>query len=202
MDSTNDIKEICMNLKEINPDKTPELFYPDVTQFTDVIDAKGTTRVYTETLDVSPSETDVRLRSSCKHRSGKPLPAYQEMRLANGKMQLWYIEPGEPFDIVVDGDEIPSYPDWVETLAAEGYVIQENETSPDYWETYEFTKFKTEKADTDRTKSKVNRDELTVADETASIDADLAVAGRVITDDVFPIKIVVPATTTITITQD
>jgi len=32
--------------------------------------------------------------------------------------------------------------------------------------------------------------------------ADLAVAGRVITDDVFPIKIVVPATTTITITQD
>ena len=32
--------------------------------------------------------------------------------------------------------------------------------------------------------------------------ADLAVAGRVITDDVFPIKIVVPATTTITITQE
>ena len=32
--------------------------------------------------------------------------------------------------------------------------------------------------------------------------ADLSIAGRVITDDVFPIKIVVPATTTITITQD
>ena len=32
--------------------------------------------------------------------------------------------------------------------------------------------------------------------------ADLSIAGRVITDDVFPIKIVVPATTTITITQE